>query len=59
MFFLLILFISHVVKHMSHVVGCMFHALKLMSHGVEYNFSACKINKFLPILLIFLGFYIK
>jgi hypothetical protein len=53
------LFISHVVKHMSHVVEYMSHVLELISHDVEYNFSACKINKFLSILLIFSGFYIK
>jgi hypothetical protein len=53
------LFISHVVKCMSHVVGHMFYVLELISHDVEYNFSACKINKFLSVLLIFSGFYIK
>lgn len=53
------LFIFHVVKHVSQVVGCMFYDLELISHDVEYNFSACKINKFLPVLLIFSGFYIK
>ena len=59
MFFLLMLFISHVVKHVYQAVECMFHVLELISHDVEYNFSACKINKFLPVLLIFSGFYIK